>query len=160
MEQRNRQSQPSRRPVTPLQTDYVRAKERKEQIRQARKIRLYRRLAVFGLIALLTFGWMTWSIIEKNRVLAAKQQEKEEALAELQRLEDEGHRLNLQLDKLDDEEYIAKLARKEYLLSEEGEIIFTLPEDKDKAKDKAKDKDKSKGKDKDNGEKDGEESGE
>ncbi|SIT93346.1 septum formation initiator family protein [Edaphobacillus lindanitolerans] len=142
MEQRNRQSKPARRPVTPIQTDYVRAKERKEQIRQARKTRLYRRLAVFGLIVLLTFGWMTWSIVEKNKVLAAKQQEKEAALAELEKLEEEGHDLKLQLEKLDDPEYIAKLARKEYLLSEEGEIIFTLPDDKDKKKDDGSKEDK------------------
>ncbi|MET3576240.1 septum formation initiator family protein [Bhargavaea ullalensis] len=146
MEQRNRQSQPERRPVTPLQTDYVRAKERKEQIRQARKVRLYRRLAVFGLVVVLAFGWLTWMIVEKNNALAAKQQEKEAALAELEKLEAEGHDLKIQLDKLDDPEYIAKLARKEYLLSEEGEIIFTFPDEKKTKKDKdSKEEKKDKG---------------
>ncbi|RKJ59809.1 septum formation initiator, partial [Butyricicoccus sp. 1XD8-22] len=39
--------------------------------------------------------------------------------------------LNLQIAKLEDDEYLAKLARKEYFLSEEGEIIFTIPKDKE-----------------------------
>ena len=36
--------------------------------------------------------------------------------------------LKLQISKLNDDEYIGKLLRKEYFLSEEGEIIFTLPD--------------------------------
>ena len=34
--------------------------------------------------------------------------------------------------KLNDDDYIGKLARKEYFLSDDNEIIFTLPEKKDK----------------------------
>lgn len=36
--------------------------------------------------------------------------------------------------KLNDDEYIAKLARREYFLSEKNEIIFNLPDDKKKEK--------------------------
>ena len=47
-----------------------------------------------------------------------------------------GHQmLELQIAKLQDDEYIAKLARKEYFLSEEGEIIFTIPKESDKKDD-------------------------
>jgi cell division protein DivIC len=135
MEQKSRQAN-NHGPVTPIQTEYVRARERKEQIKKARKIRLYRRLAVFAVIAALIFGWMGWSLIEKNQAIAAKQEEKKAALAELEKLQEEGAALELELEKLDDPEYIAKLARKEYLLSEEGEIIFTLPDEEKKDKDK------------------------
>ncbi len=34
--------------------------------------------------------------------------------------------------KLNDDDYIAKLARKEYFLSEKNEIIFSIPENKKK----------------------------
>lgn len=34
--------------------------------------------------------------------------------------------------KLNDDEYIAKLARSEYFLSQDGEIIFNIPEPKEK----------------------------
>lgn len=40
--------------------------------------------------------------------------------------------LNLQITQLEDDEYIAKLLRKEYFLSEEGDIIFVIPEKEDK----------------------------
>ena len=43
--------------------------------------------------------------------------------------------LELQIAKLQDDEYIAKIARKEYFLSEEGEIIFTIPKESDKKDD-------------------------
>ncbi len=43
--------------------------------------------------------------------------------------------LKSQIIKLNDDEYIAKLARKEYFLSEDNEIIFAIPEN-DKKDDK------------------------
>lgn len=135
MEQRKRQPN-SQRPVTPIQTEYVRARERTEQIKKAKKVRLYRRLTAFAVIAVLTFGLMAWSLVEKNQAIAVKQEEKKAALAELEKLQEEGAALELELEKLDDPEYIAKLARKEYLLSEEGEIIFTLPDEEKKDKEK------------------------
>jgi cell division protein DivIC len=42
--------------------------------------------------------------------------------------------LKEEIVKLNDDDYIAKLARKEYFLSDENEIIFTLPEKKSKEK--------------------------
>ena len=39
-----------------------------------------------------------------------------------------------QVIKLNDDDYIAKLARKEYFLSESDEIIFTLPSSRDPEK--------------------------
>ena len=38
--------------------------------------------------------------------------------------------LKEEIVKLNDDEYIAKLARKDYFLSDKDEIIFTLPETK------------------------------
>ena len=52
-------------------------------------------------------------------------------LAELQEVKEQQEMLNLQIAKLEDDEYIAKLARKEYFLSDEGEIIFTIPSDEE-----------------------------
>ena len=46
---------------------------------------------------------------------------------ELEQVLEKQEMLKLQIAKLEDDEYIAKLARKEFFLSEEGEIIFTMP---------------------------------
>ncbi|EFS01459.1 DivIC family protein, partial [Listeria seeligeri FSL N1-067] len=47
---------------------------------------------------------------------------------------DEEEALNNQIKKLHDDDYIAKLARSEYYLSKDGEIIFNIPEENSKQK--------------------------
>ena len=102
-----------------------------------------RRLAAFFIMAIIIIGFLSKTIMNQNERLEAKQHilnEREEELVEALETQE---LLKLQIAKLDDDEYIAKLARKEYFLSEKGEIIFTIPdESKDKSSDKDKDKDK------------------
>lgn len=52
-----------------------------------------------------------------------------EAKAEKKELEKENQRLNVQVGLLQDDEYVAKLARSHYYFSKDKEIIFSLPED-------------------------------
>ena len=54
----------------------------------------------------------------------------EQIEAELDSLKQDEVLLKEEIVKLNDDEYIAKLARKEYFLSKDNEIIFTLPEKK------------------------------
>ena len=61
-----------------------------------------------------------------------KKDEKEQVQQELVSLEKEESLLKDEIVKLNDDDYIGKLARKEYFLSDDNEIIFTLPEKKDK----------------------------
>ena len=49
----------------------------------------------------------------------------EETLAKLERKQT---MLENEIVKLNDDDYIAKLARSEYFLSDKGEIIFNIPE--------------------------------
>ena len=98
-----------------------------------------RRLAAFFIMAIIIIGFLSKTIMNQNERLEAKQHilnEREEELVEALETQE---LLKLQIAKLDDDEYIAKLARKEYFLSEKGEIIFTIP---DKSKDKSSDKEK------------------
>ncbi len=99
-----------------------------------------RRLAAFFVIAVIVIGFLGKTLMNQNERLEAKQhilKEREEELVEALETQE---LLKLQIAKLDDDEYIAKLARKEYFLSEKGEIIFTIPdESKDKSSDKEKD---------------------
>ena len=93
-----------------------------------------RRLAAFFVIALFVIGFLGKTLMNQNERLEAKQltlKEREEELVEVIETQE---LLKLQIAKLDDDEYIAKLARKEYFLSEKGEIIFTIP---DESKDKS-----------------------
>lgn len=128
------QSQQRKSPATvaTIQTEYVRSLQKKKNRKNARKIRLYRRLTVFAIIVAVTFGGLTQMLIKQKQVLAVKEQQQVEMLAQLEVVQEEQEMLKRQLVKLNDDDYIAKLARKEYFLSENNEIIFSVPENKKK----------------------------
>lgn len=122
--------------IASINKEYVQSLQQKVDRKKARKVRLYRRLAVFSVAALLIFGLFTLSFFEQKKILVLKEQEKAEMLAELKEAEDEQEMMINQLAKLEDDEYIAKLARQEYFLSDSNEIIFSMPNKK--AEDKKK----------------------
>lgn len=120
--------------VTPLQNDYTRAAEIEGARKKAHHIRLYRRLAVFGLVVLLTSIWLGSTIYAQSQTISGKEQLHEEKLVELEEVQKQQAKLEEQIRLLNDDDYVSKLARKDYFLSDEGEIIFTLPNDADKSK--------------------------
>lgn len=130
MEQKQQRKSPAT--VATIQTEYVRSQQKKANRKNARKVKLYRRLTVFAVIVAITFGGLTQMLIKQKQVLAAKEQQQVEMLSELEVVQEEQEMLKRQLAKLDDDDYIAKLARKEYFLSENNEIIFSVPENKKK----------------------------
>lgn len=115
-----------------INTDYVRSIERQENRKHAKKVRLYRRLATFAVMSILIVGFLITSLINSNKTLEEKKHQKEQVSEELAKVQEEQEILKLQISKLNDDEYIGKLLRKDYFLSEEGEIIFTLPENEEK----------------------------
>ena len=125
---------------TPLNNEYVRAAQRKEKQRHGKKVRLRRRLTVFAILVVLSFGVLTNFFFKQQKVLENKHEEKEQLLLELAEVDKEQVSLKRQLEKLNDDEYLAKLARQEYFLSDEGEIIFTLPKKDEKVKKKTDEK--------------------
>lgn len=134
MQQKQQRKSPAT--VASIQTEYVRSLQKKEVRKNARKVRLYRRLAVFAITAAIILGVLTQTFISQKQALAAKEQKKEELIAELEAVKDEQEMLKRQIVKLNDDEYIAKLARKEYFLSEKNEIIFSTPKNKKKVDEK------------------------
>lgn len=114
--------------VASIRNDYVRSVERKEKRQLAHKVRLFRRLAVFGLVVLLATVWIGTTIYAQSQTMAEKEQLREEAQLALKEVKKEQAQLEEQIILLNDDEYLAKLAKKELFVSEQGEIIFTLPE--------------------------------
>jgi len=126
--------------IRKIENDYVRTADRQMEKLTKRKIGLRRRLTTFFIIASVVIVSLISTLYNQNQRLSEKEAEKEKMLAELQEMKEEQERLKLQIKKLEDDEYIAKLARKEYFLSDDGEIIFTIPKDeRDKDKDKEED---------------------
>ncbi len=57
------------------------------------------------------------------------EKERQQAEVVLKKTENNQEQLNMQIKRLEDENYVAKLARSQYYLSKDNEIIFSLPED-------------------------------
>ncbi|MDN4608840.1 FtsB family cell division protein [Sporosarcina highlanderae] len=129
MEQRKRKPSAT---VASIETEYVRSLRKKEIWRNKQKKRLQRKLFIYAVIAFAVFGGLTNMYIQQKQTLQDKELEKKEMLAQLEQVNEEHDLLKKQLVKLDDEDYIAKLARKEYFLSDKNEIIFSVPEKKKK----------------------------
>ncbi|WP_339252518.1 septum formation initiator family protein [Sporosarcina sp. FSL W8-0480] len=133
MEQRKRKPSAT---VASIETEYVRSLRKKEIWRNKQKKRLQKKLFIYAVIAFVVFGGLTSMYIQQKQTLQDKELEKKEMLAQLEQVNEEQDLLKKQLVKLDDEDYIAKLARKEYFLSDENEIIFSVPEKKKKKDEK------------------------
>lgn len=123
--------------IAKLQTNYALQQEESQISVARRKKVLYRRLAVFFILATVVSYLMVSTLISQNSVLANKAEEIEQLEKELGSLKDDEILLKEEIVKLNDDEYIAKLARKEYFLSEDNEIIFTLPEKKNQEVEKS-----------------------
>ncbi|WP_319467332.1 septum formation initiator family protein [uncultured Trichococcus sp.] len=115
--------------VTVMQNDFTKAQHSQKRIFQREKKAHMRRLSLIffvGAALILPCLWKTvgnWLEIRNlDDAIAVAKTEKKQA-------EDENTQLAYEVKLLQDDEYIAKLARGKYYLSKDGEIIFSLPED-------------------------------
>lgn len=121
--------------IAKIENQYVQQRE-KAGIAETRKRKLlFRRLAVFALFASVISYLMISTFISQSAALEKKQEEKEQLEQNLANLQKQQEILDEEIVKLNDDEYIAKLARKEYFLSEKNEIIFNLPKEKKDSQD-------------------------
>ena len=133
--QRRQREQVHSGSVKTLDNDYVRSNAnlvKQKQIKQRQKILSRRRLAVFFVVTVAVCTVLVSTMLNQKALLAEKEAQKTKVQEELAIVQEQKQMLELQIAKLQDDEYIAKLARKEYFLSEEGEIIFTIPKVSDK----------------------------
>lgn len=130
-----------KRNIAQLQTSYAKQQVEAEIQVSRKRTRLFRRLTVFFIFAAALSFFMISTLIAQSSTLAEKAEEKEKYTKELEKLEQEEMMLEEEIIKLNDDEYIAKLARKEYFLSENNEIIFSLPSEKGKDGNKGKSSD-------------------
>jgi cell division protein DivIC len=121
--------------ITKIPSQYVEHQEM-AVIQNARKrTLLMRRLTVLIVIVGLSAYFIVSTLLRQSATLEAMKEEKQKADQELVALKKDETILKEEIIKLNDEEYIAKLARKDFFLSNSNEIIFNLPEEK---KDKEK----------------------
>jgi cell division protein DivIC len=115
--------------IAKIQTTYVQHQEIAE-IASARKRKLlFRRLSLFLVFAALMSYLMITSFISQSSTLDKKVAQKKQLEQQMTQLKKQQKILKEDIVKLNDDDYLAKLARKEYFFSENGEIIFNIPEE-------------------------------
>ncbi len=119
---------------TKLDNDYVRNTDKAMNRKVQSRKRKMRRIVFFAIVPVVIIAFLVNVLVHQSETLAEKEKKKQEATQHLIKVKDEQDSLNLKIKQLEDDEYIAKLLRKEYFLSEEGEIIFIIP-DKENKKD-------------------------
>lgn len=128
------------RNVKALNNDYVRSNpQAKAQFKAKQAVLRRRRMAIFFILAAIVVAGLVQANRVQNDRLAAKKEQMAMVNVKLEEALETQELLNLQIAKLEDDEYIAKLARKEFFLSEDGEIIFTIPKTTEKKDDDSSD---------------------
>ncbi len=113
------------RKVKNINNDYT--KQNRIKVKSSRVVR--KRMSVFGgvLVAILLFLTILLIVqLQQNKELKQAQDAKTEELAQLK---DKEIALKEKLKQLNNKEYITKIARSEYFLSNDGEIIFKIPDE-------------------------------
>ncbi|MCH1626927.1 FtsB family cell division protein [Ferdinandcohnia quinoae] len=112
--------------VTKLQSTYMEKYHQQEQVATTKRKGLVRRLVVFGLLAgIMTYGMIT-TILSQQEAMDDKQQKKVALEKELSGLKNDQTILEEEIVKLNNDEYLAKILRRDFFLSKEGEIIFKV----------------------------------
>ncbi|EIA20166.1 FtsB family cell division protein [Listeria fleischmannii] len=120
--------------VTRMQNRYIKDTQTKKKIKNRRRVALARRLAGLAVILAIVFGGLFFTYTKQALLLQEKKAEKVKTEQKLADSKKEEKALKGQINKLHDDDYIAKLARSEYYLSKEGEIIFNTPTENEKKK--------------------------
>jgi cell division protein DivIC len=98
-----------------------------ESLERRTKARV-RRKRVLGAIVLAVLLWGGFTWYGQQSALATKSQELAKVQSSLQEVKLQNDELNYQVKRLNDRDYIAEIARKDYHLSKPGEVIFITPD--------------------------------
>lgn len=127
----NRVDSLRKKKVAKIESDYVLQREQQRHTNVKKRRGLIRRLTFYGLCAAIISVLAAITLISQAEALEKGTTEMEQVENKLVQLKKAENLLKEEIMRLEDDEYIAKLARKEYFLSEKGEIIFNLPEKED-----------------------------
>jgi cell division protein DivIC len=115
--------------IKQIQSDYHKVVEQREKLVSYRRRGLVRRLTAFGIIVSVVGYLMISTFLSQTSAHENKIMEREHLQSELKEMKKKQGKLEEEVVKLNDDEYIAKIARRDYFLSEENEIIFSIPQE-------------------------------
>lgn len=120
--------------VRKIENEYTKDQARINRLNRKSSMIVRKRMTVFGGILLAILLFLTLLLFMQMNTNRALKQEQAKQTVELEKLKDKEIALKERLKQLNSKEYIEKIARSEYFLSNDGEVIFKIPE-KDKKKD-------------------------
>lgn len=109
-----------------IESEYVERYEQEQKRKRRRKTGLRRRLVAAGITMLILVSLITHYHIGQRTVYSEKVTEYESLQEELTELKKVESKLLEEIDLLNDDAYILDIARTNYFLSKEGELIFQL----------------------------------
>ena len=115
--------------VSRLNNEYTHNKTLEALRKRKQKRHIRRRIVGILIISGFFVSGFAVNIWTNTQTISQMEEEKKEAQTELKLVEKEQEDLDDQIKKLENEDYVAKVARSQYYLSEDNEIIFSLPED-------------------------------
>ncbi|SES24487.1 FtsB family cell division protein [Salisediminibacterium halotolerans] len=121
--------QPGKNRIREWTEELERKRAREEEQRRKRRRGLVRRLSVFGVIMLLFTAASGYTYYDQKQTLNEQERQYNEHRAELAELEEKEEELALEIKRLQEPEYIAEIARRDYFLSNSDETLFQLPRD-------------------------------
>ncbi|HJE18851.1 FtsB family cell division protein [Aliicoccus persicus] len=117
--------------VTKLSNEYTKQSDQNKKIKHLEQQVVRRRMKVFVPLLALPIIFISFTAFaqhQQNQELADELASTEQTLEDATAKEEQ---LLKQIERLNDDNYIARMARSEFYLSEEGEIIFNLLEDEE-----------------------------
>lgn len=120
--------------VRKIENEYTKEQVRINRLNRKSSKIVRKRMTVFGGILLAILLFLTLLLFMQMNTNRALKQEQAKQTVELEKLKDKEIALKERLKQLNSKEYIEKIARSEYFLSNDGEVIFKIPE-KDKKED-------------------------
>ncbi|MFS0784155.1 FtsB family cell division protein [Bacillus sp. 1P06AnD] len=119
------------RKVAKIQSEFVDRAENSQKLKTKKKRGLFRRLAVFAIGVCILSAFSIATLFGQSATIEKKTAEKQKVEKKLSGLKKDKQSLEEEIVKLNDDDYIAKIARRDYYLSQKGEVILNLPKKKD-----------------------------
>ncbi|WP_017470329.1 FtsB family cell division protein [Amphibacillus jilinensis] len=115
--------------VTRINSTYMNQYDAHVERQRKRKRLLRRRLTLFAIVTVLTFFTLFTYHINQRALYAEKQSQYEELEQEIRTLKVEEQSLLEEINLLEDESYVLRIAKTNYFFTDEGEIVFKLTEE-------------------------------
>ncbi|MFB4168684.1 septum formation initiator family protein [Virgibacillus sp. JSM 102003] len=115
--------------VTKLDSSYVDQYDAYIERQKRKKQRLIRRLVLFATVVVVVIGSMATYHFKQISLHEKKEEQYNQMEEKLATLKKEEENLRQEIKLLNNEEYVLEIARTNYFLSKEGELIFKIPDE-------------------------------